>query len=84
MRSIRLTVHAKEQCMERGASEGEVKEAIRRGARQAAKHGRFLYRLNFEYRAEWQGRFYAIKQVAPVVAEEQNEIVVATVYTFYF
>jgi hypothetical protein len=24
------------------------------------------------------------EQVAPVVAEEQNEIVVVTVYTFYF
>ncbi len=61
-----------------------VKEAIERGACEAAKRGRFMYRLNFEYRAEWQGRFYAIKQVAPVVAEAQNEVVVVTVYTFYF
>ncbi len=43
-----------------------------------------LYRLNFEYRAEWQGRLYAIKQVVPVVAEEQKEIVVVAVYTFCF
>jgi hypothetical protein len=31
-----------------------------------------------------EGKSYAIKQVAPVVVEEQNEIVVVTVYTFYF
>ena len=52
--------------------------------REAAKRNRTLYRLNFQYQAEWQGKFYAIKQVAPVIVEEQNEIVVVTVYTFYF
>jgi hypothetical protein len=31
-----------------------------------------------------EGKGYAIKQVVPVVVEEQNEIVVITVYTFYF
>ena len=30
--------------------------------------------LNFQYGAKWQDRFYAIKQVAPVAIEEQNEI----------
>ena len=84
MKPIRLTLHATEQCVERGASESEVREAIQRGLRQPAKRGRLMYRLNFQFAAEWQGKHYAIKQVAPVVAEEQNEIVVVTVYTFYF
>lgn len=84
MKPIRLTAHAVEQCAERGASEDEVRAAIERGAREAAKHNRTLYRRNFQYQAEWQGKFYAIKQVAPVIVEEQNEIVVVTVYTFYF
>ena len=84
MKTIRLTAHAVEQCEERGATEADVKEAIERGVREPAKRGRFMYRLNFEHRARWQGKFYAIKQVAPVVAEGQNEIVVITVYTFYF
>jgi hypothetical protein len=84
MKRIRLTLHAVQQCEERGATEAEVRQAIERGAREAAKRGRFIYRLNFEYHAQWQGDFYAIKQVAPVVAEAQNELVVITVYTFYF
>ncbi len=84
MKPIRLTAHAVEQCVERGASETEVREAIQRGAREPAKRGRFIYRLNCQYAARWQDKFYAIKQVAPVVAEEQDEIVVITVYTFYF
>jgi hypothetical protein len=84
MKPIRLTRHATEQCVDRGASEDEVREAIQRGVRQPAKRGRYIYRLNFQYGAEWQGKLYAIKQVAPVVAEEQNQMVVVTVYTFYF
>ena len=34
--------------------------------------------------AKWQGNFYPIKQVAPVVIEKKSEFVVVTVYTFYF
>jgi hypothetical protein len=33
---------------------------------------------------EWDGRYYAVQQVAPVVAEEEHRFVVITVYTFYF
>jgi len=66
------------------ATEDEVREAIERGVREPAKRGRSLYRLNFQYQAEWQGKFYAVKQVAPVVVEGENELVVVTVYTFYF
>lgn len=84
MKRIRLTNHTLDQMVERGAIEAEVKEAIERGVREPAKRGRFMYRLNFQFAAEWQGRFYAIKQVAPVVVEAQNEVIVVTVYTFYF
>ena len=83
MKPVRLTFHAREQCEERGATEEEVRQAIATGAREAAKRGRFMYRQNFQYNAAWQGKFYAIKQVAPVVVEAQNEIIVVTVYTFY-
>jgi len=79
VKTIRLTAHAIEQCAERGATEAEVREAIERGVREPAKHRRFMSRLNFQYGAKWQDRFYAIKQVAPVAVEEQNEIVVVTV-----
>ena len=84
MKQIRLTAHASGQCAERGASEADVREAIERGVAEPAKRGRLIYRLNLPYRALWQGEFYAIKQVAPVVAETENEIIVVTVYVFYF
>ena len=81
---IRLTKHAIEQCAERGANEEEVRKAIGAGQRERAKRGRLIYRYNFQYNGRWRGKTYAIKQVAPVVVEEQHEIVVITVYTFYF
>ncbi len=84
MKPIRLSTHAKEQCVERGASEAEVRQAIEHGIVEPAKRGRLIYRLNLPYRAMWQGRFYAIKQVAPAVIEAESEIIVVTVYTFYF
>lgn len=84
MKAIRLTRHAREQAVERGATEAEVKDAVRKGSREPAKHGRELCRYNFAFGRPWQGRPYAIKQVAPVIKEEAGEIVVITVYTFYF
>jgi len=32
----------------------------------------------------WNGRHYAAKRVRPVFVEEDNEIVVITVYTYFF
>lgn len=84
MKRVRLTRHAREQCVERGASEDEVRHAVERGSREPAKQGRELCRFNFPFGAKWHGKHYAIKQVAPVIKEKANEIVVITVYTFYF
>ena len=84
MKNIRLTRHAREQCLERGASEAEIKEAIEKGSQEPAKHGRKIYKYNFAFDSNWHGKRYAIKQVVPVVKEEDREIVVITVYTFYF
>ena len=39
---------------------------------------------NFDYRKEWNRKFYATKQVRPVFVEEASELVVVTVYTYYF
>ena len=84
MKPIRLTKHAREQSAERGAAPDEVREAIQKGSREPARHGREMCRFNFAFNRFWQGKRYLIKQVAPVVKEEANETVVITVYTFYF
>jgi hypothetical protein len=84
MKPLRFSKHAQEQCVERGTTEAEVREAILRGAREPAKLGRELCRYNLVYNRMWQGKFYAIKQIAPVIKEGEREIIVITVYAFYF
>lgn len=84
MKRIRLSKHAEEQALERGANQREVEEAVRKGSRQPAPRGRETCRYNFVFDRKWQGKLYRIKQVAPVIKEEANEIIVITVYTFYF
>lgn len=69
---------------ERGVEESEVEETIRSGEELSAKSGRKKFRKNFSYEREWGGKFYRIKQVVPITTEEDNEIVVVTVYSFYF
>ena len=81
---IVLTAHALQRMGERGAREEDVREAIRIGEREPAQRGLFLYRLNLEFKREWDNRFYNVQQVVPVVAEEEDRLVVVTVYTFYF
>ena len=73
MKRIRFTRHAKEQSEERGASEAEVKEAIRKGSREPAKHGREMCRYNLPYGRTWQGKVYPIEQVAPIIREDAKE-----------
>ncbi len=81
---VRFSRHALQQMVERGAIQEEVLEAIRSGEQVPAKHGRVAYRKNFQYQRLWGGRYYAVKQVLAIVAEESKTLVVVTVYTFYF
>ena len=56
MKRIRLTKHAREQCVERGATEAEVRHAIEHGAREAAKHGREMCGFNFAFGRAFEAR----------------------------
>lgn len=68
----------------RGFTIEEVEEAIRTTPWTAAELGRLECRKDFPYGNDWNGKVYATKQVRPVFVEEAGEIVVITVYTYYF
>ena len=84
MKPIVFTRHALERIERRGPTKEDVARAIHGGYREPAQRGLYLYRLTLEYQREWDGRYYAIQQVAPVVDEMPDRFVVVTVYTFYF
>ena len=84
MKRITFSEHALERIEERGATRGEVEKAIREGEVAPAKKGRLAFRKNFSFESEWKGKYYAMKQVKPVVVEIDKELVIITVYVFYF
>ena len=69
---------------DRGVSPEEVRAAILMGSSEPADKDRLMFRKNFPYNASWRGKHRAVKQVAPVVAEETARLIVVTVYAFYF
>ena len=81
---IRFTAHSLQRIAKRGTSKQEVIEAISDGLREPAKGNKIMCRLNLPYNKVWIDTIYPIKQVAPVIVEEEKEIVVITVYTYYF
>jgi len=81
---VRFTEHALTRLTKRGATKEEVIEAIEFGSREIVKNDRIMCRLNFSYNKIWMDTSYPIKQVAPVIVEENDEIIVITIYTFYF
>ncbi len=80
---IRLTGHARGQLGFRGATEADVLSAIRTSPWQPAALGRLECR-DFPFNAEWNRRRYATRQVRPIFVDEPDEIVVVTVYVYYF
>lgn len=84
MKPISISRHARENMHYRGATEQEVVKTIQSSPWQPAELGRMECRKNFVYEQDWNGRFYATKQVRPIFVEEPNEIVVVTVYVYYF
>lgn len=81
---IRLSRHASEYRGRRGFTETEVKETIRSSAWLPAAKDRLEAARDFPFDDEWNGRRYATKRVRPIFVEEVDEIVVVTVYTYFF
>jgi hypothetical protein len=81
---IRLSGHAHDQLQFGGGTEIEVVAAIRAEPCQPADLNRLECRRDFLFDAEWNGKHYAIKQVRPIFVDEISEIVVVTVYVYYF
>jgi hypothetical protein len=82
-KTIKFSQHALDNMADRGASREEVELAIRTGECFPAKKGRLSFRKNLSYNTIWKGKFYQVKQVMPIVADEPETFVVITVYAFF-
>lgn len=81
---VRLHPHARTRLIERGATEQEVVETVRRGERSPAKFGRTGFRRNFGYNRDWRGKVYATKQVEAIAVRQAKGWLVLTVLTRFF
>jgi hypothetical protein len=81
---IRLSAHAKSRVPARGASEEEVFEAIRTTSWSPAARGCLECRRDFPFCGEWNGRKYGTKQVRPIFMDLPAELLVVTVYVYFF
>lgn len=83
IKPIRLSEHARSQLPFRGTTENEIIETIRSEKWEPAESGRFECSKDFPFNRDWNGKRYEIKRVRPIFVEEENEIVVVTVYTYF-
>lgn len=84
LKPIRMSAHASLQAEERGATIDEIHYAINNGVWEPAKRNRNQARANFQFGQIWNGKAYNIKQAMPVFLVTDEEIIVVTIYTFYF
>ena len=84
MKPIRLSAHALDSMLHRGTTADEVIDTIQTTAWSPAERGRLECRKDYAYDRDWNGHTYATKQVRPIFVEDFDEIVVVTVYVYYF
>jgi hypothetical protein len=84
IKPIRLSGHARERMLARGTNMEEVAETIRTAPWEPAEAGRFQCRKEFAYGRQWNEKVYATKQVRPILADKTDEILVVTIYVYYF
>ena len=84
MKPIRFSSHALSYMDRRGLSLEEVEETIRTAPWMPAEFGRLECHKDFAFGRAWNGVVYATKRVRPIFVEESDELVVVTVYTYYF
>jgi hypothetical protein len=86
MKPVRLSAHALSYTEKRGFTQSEVEEAIATVPWKPAEQGadRFECSKEFAFNQYWNGRHFSTKQVRPIFIEEPFEILVVTVYTYYY
>jgi hypothetical protein len=81
---IRFSAHALSYRVRRGFTEAEVVETIQSSKWEPAELGRLQCSKDFAFGKEWNDKVYATKKVQPIFVEEEKEIFVITVYTYYY
>lgn len=80
---IQLHPHARERLKERGATEEEVFETVKKGEQFPAKFGRMGFRRNFMDHHKWRGKLYTAKQIEAYAVQENGWLVITVLVKFF-
>ncbi len=69
---------------ERGATEDEIIETVKKGEKFLAKFDRKGFRHNFNYNNTWKDKYYNTKQLEVYAVLEDDTFIIITVITKYF
>jgi len=83
-KKIYFTKHAKKRMEERNVKEEEIIFSIRNKNWEIAREGKFSVSEVFPFNNHHYGRYYKWKEVVCIFEEEEDKIVVITVYSFFF
>jgi len=86
MKSIRLSKHALRYLDKRGFTVKEVLNAIQNSKWKQNNLGPNCFECSADYpfNNNWNGKYNKTKRVRPIFEERDLEIVVITVYTYYY
>ena len=79
-----IRFHASGYTERKGFSLAEAEEAIKKSPWEHSDKGRLECKMNIPYANLWNGKHYKTKQIRPIFVVEGDEIIVITVYTYYF
>jgi len=80
---IQIDPHTLERALERGTSEAEIEDVIRRGVPIPARRGRLGKVKVYAFQQERNGKYYEQKRVEVIYTVERGIVVTVTVYVFY-
>ena len=81
---IVIQPHARERMEEKGATEEEIRMAVREGQLSPARYGRQKHRLTFSFERFRWSKFFRSKQLEVYSFDEGDTLVVVTVVVRYF
>jgi hypothetical protein len=82
--AVKFHPHALERMIERGATEDEIRTAVREGEKYPAKFGRIGFRKDIAFGGIWNQRFFRAKRLEVYAVQEGKDIIVITVVVKYF
>jgi len=80
---IKMTLHASRRALERGTTAEEIEEVLQTGVPFQAESGRQGKAKVFKFEKQRHGRYYNQKRVEVIYVEEDDTLVVVTVYVFF-